>query len=252
MRSTLVILRHGESTFNAAKVFTGLLDADVTPAGLTQIETAAQLIAGAGLLPDRIITSPMLRAVRTTERLLETLRQAHPDLDPPLDVTWRLVERDYGQLTGLAKSECRTRFGEEAFFTWRRTLHGRPPAALPHQVAAWTDPPPVADCGPLVPGAGESLADVIERVRPFWYEHLLPLLAHPTCLIVVAHGNSLRALAAVIDKLTPPEVEDLNIPAGHPLVYELHGEDASPKGGRYLDHGRAAAAALLVAAEGGT
>ncbi|HHW82831.1 MAG TPA: 2,3-bisphosphoglycerate-dependent phosphoglycerate mutase, partial [Actinomycetales bacterium] len=127
---TLVILRHGESVFNAAQIFTGLLDADVTPAGLAQVDEAARLMVGAGLVPHHVVTSPMVRAVRTADRLLEALVDlgALDSADSlPVSVTWRLNERDYGILTGVPKAISRARYGEEAFFTWRRTLHGRPP-----------------------------------------------------------------------------------------------------------------------------
>ncbi|HZK05477.1 MAG TPA: 2,3-bisphosphoglycerate-dependent phosphoglycerate mutase [Actinomycetaceae bacterium] len=276
---TLVILRHGESTFNAAKVFTGLLDADVTEAGLAQVEEAARLMVDEGMVPDVVVTSPMLRAVRTTDRLLAELTGLGAIPSPaavPRRVTWRLVERDYGVLTGVSKAESREILGEEAFFTWRRTLHGRPRAARPRQVASWTDPPPVADSGPLVAGSGESLADVIERVRPVWEQRLVPFFerselhddgAGPSvqrrapqgarsdrgsCAALIAHGNTLRALSAVIDQLEPSEVEELNIPAGHPLAYEVRGGVAQPRGGRYLDGAAAQLAASIVAAEGGT
>ncbi|MDO5494505.1 MAG: 2,3-bisphosphoglycerate-dependent phosphoglycerate mutase [bacterium] len=264
----LVILRHGESTFNAAQVFTGLLDADVTAAGLAQVVEAARLMVQAGLTPERIVTSPMLRALRTTERLIAELGSlgALPEAPPssgsplfpddgasplPIHVSWRLNERDYGILTGVPKAEARERYGEDAFFTWRRTLHGRPPAATPEQAAGWTAPPPVAERGTLVPGQGESLADVIDRVTPFW-EWLAPQVESGACIGLVAHGNTLRALAAVMDGLGASEVEELNIPAGHPLVYRVHGGLASPRGGFYLDDDAAQIAADKVAAEGGT
>lgn len=243
---TLVLLRHGESRFNAAQVFTGLLDADLTPAGAAQVEVAARLIADAGLFPDLVVLSPMIRATRTAGLLLDRL-----GIDPPRLVTWRLVERDYGCLTGVPKHEARRVHGEHAFHHWRRTVDGRPPAATVEQRATWTDPPPVADTGPLVPGQGESLADVMARVRPVWDDDLAPRLRAGATVLVVAHGNTLRALVADAADLTDAQAEALNIPAGHPLVHDV-GPDGTVGVGRYLDPGAARVATALVAAEGGT
>lgn len=246
MTGVLVLLRHGESTFNAARVFTGLLDADLTPAGEAQVGVAASLIADAGLRPEVLVTSPMRRASRTAELLFGAL-----GLVPETIVSWRLVERDYGCLTRVSKADARRQYGEESFFAWRRTVRGRPPAASAAQRASWVDPPPVAESGPLVPGCGESLADVVERVLPVWEDLLLPRLRAGETVAVVSHGNTLRAL--VTDMLGLPDVdaEHLNIPAGHPLVFQVS-PDGRVGGGRYLDSGAAAVATAAVAAEGGT
>lgn len=245
---TLVLLRHGESVYNATSTFTGLLDVGLTRAGERQVAIAANLMRAEGILPDLVINSPMLRASRTTELLL-----GHLGRDVPVETTWRLAERDYGCLTGIPKAEAAARHGEHAFFEWRRTLHGRPPAASAEQRATWVDPAPVADSGPLVAGASESLHDVVIRVRPLWEEELHERLTDGATVVVVAHGNTLRALCAVIDDLSDTEIEDLNIPAGHPLAYDVdHLGHARPRGGRYLDDAAAAVAAARVAAEGGT
>lgn len=244
----LVLLRHGESVFNATSTFTGLLDVGLSPAGERQVGVAAQLLRAAGLRPDVVVMSPMRRAARTAELLL-----GHLGVDAPLEITWRLSERDYGCLTGVSKKVAVERHGDEAFFGWRRTLHGRPPAASPEQRASWTDPAPLPDTGPLVAGAGESLHDVVERVRPLWDEDLRARLAAGACVFVVAHGNSLRALCAVMEGLSDEEVENLNIPAGHPLLYAVDPAGrVHPRGGRYLDDDAARRDAAKVAAEGGT
>lgn len=243
---TLMLLRHGETTFNAAQVFTGLLDADLAPSGVAQVAVAARLIADEGLAPDVLWQSTMSRAARTTHLLLGHL--ALPDV--PVHATWRLVERAYGCFTGLGKAEARHRYGEESFFRWRRTVHGRPPAADPEVVTTWTDPAPVAERGPLDAGAGESLADVAVRVLPFWLETIEPLLLDGQTVFVVSHGNTLRALASVVFNLPDERVEHLNIPAGHPLVVTL--TDGILGRPRYLDAHTARAAAEAVAAEGGT
>ncbi len=246
-RPALVLLRHGESTFNASSTFTGLLDAPLSAAGEAQVGLAAALIAGAGLRPSLLITTPMLRARRTTELLLAGLGRPAP----ATVVTWRLAERDYGCLTGMAKSDARALLGEDAFFALRRTLHGRPPAASDEQRARWPLPY-VAECGPLVAGAGESLADVIARVEPVWSGLIAPALDSGEAVFVVAHGNSLRALCAVLDGLTDTETEALNIPAGHPLVYAWRDGRPVPRGGSYLDATAGTTASARVAAEGGT
>lgn len=246
MAGTLVLLRHGESSFNAAKVFTGLLDAPLTPAGERQVGVAARLLAAEGLRPTLLVRSPMLRASRTADLLCAAL-----GLAPETLVTWRLVERDYGCLTRVGKAEARARYGEEAFFAWRRTIGGRPPAASDTQRASWVDPPPVADTGPLVPGCGESLADVTLRVLPVWREVLLPALTRGDTVVVVSHGNTLRALVTDMLSLSDAEAEHLNIPAGHPLVFTV-ARDGAVSTGRYLDADAAALATAAVAAEGGT
>ena len=240
-----MLVRHGETTFNAAQVFTGLLDAPLASSGEAQVEVAADLIRAEGLVPDLVWQSTMLRASRTTELLL-----GHLGIDPEVRSTWRLVERAYGCLTNVSKHDARERFGEEAFFTWRRTLNGRPPAASPEQVAGWHDPAPVADRGPLDAGIGESLSDVMLRVEPWWTDELEPALAAGQTVFLVAHGNTLRALAALVAGMTDEQVERLNIPAGHPLVVPW--SDGRLGTARYLDSDAAHVAAAMVAAEGGT
>lgn len=242
----LVLLRHGESTFNASQTFTGLLDADLTAAGEHQVGIAAHLLADADLHPTLLVTSPMLRAARTAELLFGHLGEI-----PETILTWRLVERDYGCLTRVSKADARERHGEDAFFTWRRTMHGRPPAASEAQRASWTDPPPVPDSGPLTPGCGESLADVVARVEPVWREVLVPRLRAGETVAVVSHGNTLRGLVTVMEHLSDTAAEQLNIPAGHPLVYRL-ASDGTLSEGAYLDEESAAVATAAVAAEGGT
>ncbi|MFT3874811.1 MAG: 2,3-bisphosphoglycerate-dependent phosphoglycerate mutase [Propioniciclava sp.] len=244
---TLMLLRHGETTFNAGQVFTGLLDAGLTPAGESQVAVAAGLITDEGLVPDVLWQSTMLRARRTTELLL-----GHLGLDGvPIKESWRLVERAYGCLTGVSKSDARRLHGEEAFFAWRRTMRGRPLHADPATVATWTDPGPVPERGPLDAGIGESLADVVARVEPVWHEQIRPAVqAAESTVFLVAHGNTLRALAAVMHHLPDRDVEHLNIPAGHPFVVSVTPEQVGEP--RYLDPHTAHHAAAAVAAEGGT
>lgn len=234
---TLILVRHGESTFNAEPRFTGLLDVPLTSAGLRQCDEAADLLKAAGLAPDRVITTPLRRAWQTAE--LMDARIGLPD--PVRD--WRLAERDYGVLTNMPKPEVRRTYGERAFFEWRRTVDGKPPAASPEQVASWGE---LAETplGPLQPGMSESLREVIARVQPLWHE-IQQWLAADATVLVVGHGNSLRALCAVVEDLTDAQVEQLNLPTGQPLVYQ-------GGTGRYLDPQTALRRAAEVAAEGGT
>lgn len=243
----LVVVRHGESTLNAAQRFTGRMDVDLSDAGVEQAHAAAALIRDGGAVPDVLVSSPMLRARRTAEVIRTDLGLT----DVPLDLSWRLVERDYGCLTGLAKHHARELLGPEGFMSMRRTLHGTPPSADPDEAASW-------DCY-AVPGselsragAGESLHDVIARVAPWWAD-MAPVLGRGGTVLVVAHGNSLRALCALIDDLDELEVQDLNLPPGHPLVYDVASDGrATPRGGRYLDPSSAHRAAEQIAREGGT
>ncbi|SYZ32337.1 2,3-bisphosphoglycerate-dependent phosphoglycerate mutase [Propionibacterium australiense] len=245
-RRTLVLVRHGESVYNADQIFTGLLDVDLSERGVAQIGVAARLMADAGLHPRLVVASPLLRATRTAEGIQEVLCP-----EAALRLDWRLAERDYGCLTGVPKHECRARWGEEAFFTWRRTLTGRPPAATEEQRAGW--PTSSVELGPLVLGMSESLADVVERVRPFWAWLRGQLADGEGPVAVVAHGNSLRALCLLMGGVTAAEVERLNIPAAQPLVFETdeHG-DPLDRAGSYLDPATAQVEAARVAAEGGT
>lgn len=245
VRRTLVLVRHGESVYNADQIFTGLLDVDLSARGIAQIDVAARLMSDAGLRPRLLITSPLLRATRTAEGLRTALC---PDAELCQD--WRLAERDYGCLTGVPKHECRARWGEEAFFTWRRTLTGKPPPATAEQRAAWRSG--ANGLGPLTLGMSESLADVVERVRPFWAALRERLASADDPIAVIAHGNSLRALCLLMSDLSATEVEHLNIPAAQPLVFRTdeHGDPVGP--GVYLDPVTAQAEAAKVAAEGGT
>ncbi len=237
---TLVLLRHGESTFNAEPRFTGLLDVPLSAAGMRQCAEAADLLAAAGLRPDQVITTPLRRAWQTAELMADRIWLPDAVRD------WRLAERDYGVLTNMAKPDVRRIYGERAYFEWRRTVDGKPPAATPEQVASWGSLARTP-LGPLQPGMSESLREVIVRVRPLLAD-IQGLLAGGATVLVVGHGNSLRALCALIENLGDAEVERLNLPTGQPLVYD----PVNPTVGRYLDPQTATLRAAAVAAEGGT
>lgn len=245
MSGHLVLLRHGESVANAAQEFTGRVDVDLTARGEDQARRAARLLEEADLRPDVVLTSPMLRALRTARAVRDEL-----DLVVGLTEQWRLAERDYGFLTGMPKARAREVLGPERFVSLRRTRHGRPEPLDP-DLAAPLDLYEAPTGGLALAGVGESLQDVVERVAPCWYE-ARALVADGAVVLVVAHGNSLRALCAVVDDLTDEEVLHLNLPQAQPLVYALEDGAPRPRGGRYLDPGTAHAVAAAIAAEGGT
>lgn len=237
----LVLVRHGESSFNAEQRFTGLLDVPLTEHGVEQCHEAADLLFEEGIHPEHVVTTPLQRAHHTAQVIVERLGL------PVATRDWRLAERDYGWLTNLPKSLVRQIFGEEAFFEWRRTLDGKPPAAPAPLVKSWGELAQT-DLGPLRPGMSESLREVIARVRPAWLE-LKQEIGAGRHVLVVAHGNSLRALCALVEQLDDEQIERLNLPSGQPLVYTF--VDGVPSG-RYLDPHTAHARAAAVAAEGGT
>lgn len=250
---TLVLVRHGESTANAEGTFTGSRDVDLSPRGEQQSHDAAALLAAEGIVPDVVITSRMRRARRTAAAMLADL----DDVSAPVLATWRLNERDYGLLMGMPKPEVRERFGAERFHSWRRTMHGTPPP-LPEPERAGLDLVPVSvdPSDPQtagLPGHGESLHDVVLRVQPLWEGMIRDHLSAGETVLVVAHGNSLRALSAIIDDLGDTELEELNLPTAQPIVYDV-GPDgaATPRGGRYLDPDTAVLQAIRILFEGGT
>lgn len=244
---SLVLLRHGESEWNSRNLFTGWVDVDLTARGEEQARRSAALLRDADLLPAVVHTSVLTRAVRTAAIVVATL--GRPAV--PTRCDWRLNERCYGALQGMARTEARERYGDERYRLWRRSFDVAPPP-----LEAGTPGDPAAD--PRYTGlpAGalprtESLADVTARLLPYWQEAIVPDLGAGRTVLVVAHGNSLRALVTHLDRLSPEELLGLNIPTGMPLHYEL-GADLAPvaRGGRYLEPGAAADAAAAVAAEG--
>lgn len=254
-RAVAVLVRHGESTANAAGLFTGILDVPLSQRGMEEARRAAELLRATGLTFKAAFCSELARAWQTADVLAEE----RPDL-PPFQRDWRLNERNYGALTTLTKTRVKDEHGEEQFLAWRRSVRTPPPPmgdALFDRIAG-TDLfrrlPPEA----LV--RTESLADVMVRVRDFWHDRVDPLLRTGENVLVVAHGNSLRALCAVVDDLPDDAVRTLGLPTGHPLVYEV--DPAGPErqgllvprtpGGVYLDELAAREAARRLALEGGT
>ena len=244
---SLVVLRHGESEWNSRNLFTGWVDVDLTARGEAQARHSAALLREADLLPTVVHTSALTRAVRTGAIVLDAL--GRPDV--PTRRHWRLNERCYGALQGMARTVARERFGDDLYLLWRRSFDVPPPPLEPGTPGDPAADPRYADLPAGTLPRTESLADVTARLLPYWREAIAPDLRSGQTVLVVAHGNSLRALVAHLDHLSPDEVLGLNIPTGMPLHYEL-GADLSPvvRGGSYLEPGVAAAAAAAVAAEG--
>lgn len=248
-----VLVRHGESQANADGLFTGVLDVPLSASGVQEAHYAAALLAGMTFAA--AFTSELERAWRTAEIIAADL----PGLPPPLR-DWRLDERNYGGLTTRTKSSVLAEVGEAQFLAWRRSVNVPPPPMgdeLYDRLAAT----PLFRA--LPPGAlvrTESLADVMARVEPFWRERVEPVLRAGGDVLVVAHGNSLRALCGVVGRLREEEIQDLGLPTGHPLVFDFDGAQSKETGllvpserlGRYLDEPAARVAAEKLRREGGT
>ena len=246
--STLILLRHGESEWNAKNLFTGWVDVDLTDTGRQEATRGGELLANSDLLPDVVHTSLLTRAIRTSQLALEAAdRQWIPERR-----TWRLNERHYGALQGKDKKETLAEYGEEQFMLWRRSYDVPPPPIEPDDPFAQTNDPRYAALPPEDRPATECLADVVRRLIPYWEDVLVAddLRAGRTVL-VAAHGNSLRAMVKHLDNISDADIAGVNIPTGIPLVYRLDG-NLRPvvPGGEYLDPDAAATAAAAVAAQG--
>jgi len=245
--ATLVLLRHGESEWNAKNLFTGWVDVDLTDLGNEQARLGGLELDKAGLLPTIAHTSLLTRAIRTANLALESCNRSWI----PVQRHWRLNERHYGALQGKDKKATLQEYGEEQFQLWRRSYDVPPP---PIEVGSeWDvsrDPRYAHLTTDLVPRT-ECLKDVVHRMLPYWYDAIVPDLQAGEVVLVAAHGNSLRALVMHLDRLSEQEVVSLNIPTGQPLRYDLD-DDMHPAnpGGSYLDEQGAMAAAEAVAAEG--
>ncbi|VXB58995.1 phosphoglyceromutase [Aeromicrobium sp. 9AM] len=245
--STLILLRHGHSEWNAKNLFTGWVDVDLNEQGLTEASRGAELLADAGLAPDVLHTSLLRRAIRTAEIVLNGIDRHWI----PVRRSWRLNERHYGALQGKDKKATLEEFGEEQFMTWRRSYDTPPPPLEDDsEFSQASDARYAALPDELLPRT-EALADVLQRMLPYWYDSIVPDLLADRVVLVTAHGNSLRALVKHLDGLSEEAVVGLNIPTGIPLVYELD-DDLKPtvKGGMYLDPDAAADAIAAVANQG--
>ncbi|GHJ42597.1 2,3-diphosphoglycerate-dependent phosphoglycerate mutase [Streptomyces sp. TS71-3] len=243
---TLILLRHGESEWNSRNLFAGWADIGLTGVGEEQARHAGRLLRAAGLLPDEVHTSVLTRAVRSAGLVLAAAEAA----DVPVTTHWRLNERHYGALQGRDRAAVLARYGERRYRHWRRSYDGTPPPIDPAEQRALADDPRYAELAGRLPRT-ESLADVTARLQPCWRGVLAPALRTGRRVLVVAHSNSLRALAAHLDGLDHAEIMTLDIPTGMPLRYDLD-DDLVPlvRGGRYLEPEIAARRAAAVAEEG--
>jgi 2,3-bisphosphoglycerate-dependent phosphoglycerate mutase len=234
MVRTLVLLRHGESTWNLENLFTGWYDCALTPRGEAQAVAGGQLMGEHGVRPDVVHTSVLTRAIRTADLALAEIDRSWI----PVRRHWRLNERHYGDLQGLDKRETTEKFGAHQVKIWRRAYDVAPPTMPRDDPRNVRHDPRYADLPPeLVPDT-ECLADVVVRMLPYWYDDIVPDLVPGRTVLVTAHGNSLRALVKHLDGISDDEITELNIPTGEPLVYRLgddfHPVDELPVEERYL------------------
>ena len=226
---TLVLLRHGESTWNLENLFTGWTDVPLSERGVKEAREAGRLMKSAGLRPSVVHESLLLRSIQTTQLALAEMELSWI----PVKRSWRLNERHYGALQGLNKQQTAEKYGEDKVKVWRRSYDVRPPdlelsdKRHPSHDARYGVLPPE-----LLPGS-ECLKDVVERMLPYWYDAIVRDLLLEPCVLVSAHGNSLRALVKHLDGLSEAQVVELNIPTGVPRVYELD-PDFRPRSWKYL------------------
>jgi 2,3-bisphosphoglycerate-dependent phosphoglycerate mutase len=243
--ATLVLLRHGESKWNASNQFTGWVDVDLTDKGRAEAVRSGELLVEHDLLPDVLYTSLLRRAITTANLALDIADR----LWIPVRRSWRLNERHYGALQGLDKAETKARYGDEQFMAWRRSYDTPPPPIEKGSRFSQDVDPRYADIGggPLT----ECLADVVARFLPYFTDVVVPELRVGKTVLIAAHGNSLRALVKYLDGMSDEDVVSLNIPTGIPLRYDLDA-DLRPVviGGTYLDPEAAAAGAAAVASQG--
>ena len=251
--SDLILLRHGESEWNRLNLFTGWYDCDLTDTGRAEATAAGGVLRRSGFLPTVLHTSLQTRAIRTAQLALDDLAR----LWLPTRRHWRLNERHYGDLTGRNKAEATEMFGPEQVKIWRRSYDIAPPPISPdNQFSPNADARYAQIPNELLP-QGECLKDVVERMLPYWYDGIVPDLQAGHTVLVVAHGNSLRALVKHLDNISDDDITELNIPTGMPLHYELNDQlrptSALLTADRYLgDSAAAAAAAAAVAAQATT
>ena len=237
----LVLIRHGESTWNLENRFTGWTDVDLTPTGVEQAQQAGRLLKAEGYDFDVAYTSVLTRAIRTLHLALDEMDR----LWLPTVKHWRLNERHYGALQGLNKAETAQKHGDAQVLVWRRSYDTPPPALEPTDPRSERGDPRYARLQPGEVPLTECLKDTVARVLPFWNESMAPAILAGKRIVVSAHGNSIRALVKYLDNISETDIVELNIPNGIPLVYEL---DAGLKPIRSYYLGDAAAAAKAAAA----
>jgi 2,3-bisphosphoglycerate-dependent phosphoglycerate mutase len=243
---TLILLRHGESDWNAKNLFTGWVDVDLTDKGRAEAVSGGRQIRDAGLEPHVVHTSLQRRAITTANLALDAADRHWI----PVRRSWRLNERHYGALQGKDKKQTLAEYGEEQFMLWRRSFDVPPPPLDDDDEFSQAHDVRYADLGDELPRT-ECLKDVIARMLPYWESGIVPDLRAGMTVLVAAHGNSLRAVVKHLDGISDDDIAGLNIPTGMPLVYRLDA-DLRPTvaGGEYLDPEAARAAADAVANQG--
>jgi len=242
----LVLIRHGESTWNLENRFTGWVDVDLTDTGAAQAANAGKLLKENGYAFDVAYTSVLKRAIRT----LWLVQDAMDLMWIPVKNDWRLNERHYGALSGLNKAETAAKFGDEQVLVWRRSYDTPPPALESTDPrAAYADPRYAAVPREQIP-LTECLKDTVARVLPAWNESIAPDIKSGKRVVIAAHGNSIRALVKYLDQVSDDDIVGINIPNGIPLVYELD-ENLRPLRHYYLGDQEALAASLAAVANQG-
>ncbi len=243
----LVLLRHGQSDWNAKNLFTGWVDVGLDDKGRAEAARGAELLQDRNLLPDVVHTSVLRRAIATAELCLDGIDRHWI----PVRRSWRLNERHYGVLQGKDKKATLEEFGEEQFMRWRRSYGEPPPPIGDGDDWSQVGDPRYADLPDELMPRTECLADVLDRMLPYWYDAIVPDLLVGRTVLVAAHGNSLRALVKHLDGLDADTVVGLNIPTGIPLLYELDADlRPTTSGGEYLDPDAAEASIEAVKNQG--
>ena len=243
---TLVLIRHGESTWNLENRFTGWTDVDLTPTGVEQARQAGRLLKAEGLDFDLAYTSVLKRAIRTLWLTLDEMDRTWL----PVTKDWRLNERHYGGLQGLNKADMAKHYGDEQVLVWRRSYDTPPPALEATDPRCERSDRRYAALAPEQVPLTECLKDTVARVLPFWNESMAPAIRAGQRLVVAAHGNSIRALVKYLDGISDADIVNLNIPNGIPLVYELDA-NLRPIRSRYLGDAQAVAQAAAAVANQG-
>ncbi len=242
----LVLIRHGESTWNLENRFTGWTDVDLTPTGVEQAKNAGRLLKAEGYDFDLAYTSVLKRATRTLWHTLDEMDRTWL----PVDHSWRLNERHYGDLQGLNKADMAKQYGEAQVLQWRRSYDVPPPALAPTDPRSERGDLRYAKLQPEQIPLTECLKDTVARVLPFWNESMAPAIKSGKRVVVAAHGNSIRALIKYLDNISDDAIVGVNVPNGIPLVYELDA-DLKPLRHYYLGDAQAAAAAAAAVASQG-
>ncbi len=242
----IVLLRHGESTWNKENRFTGWTDVDLTDKGRSEALNAGRLLKESGFAFDLAFTSVLKRAIRTLWITLEELDR----MWIPIHHSWRLNERHYGALQGLNKAETAEKFGESQVKVWRRSYDVPPPALEPSDPRTGAGDPRYAGMAANEMPRTECLKDTVARFLPYWHESIAPAVRSGQSIVIAAHGNSLRALVKYLDNISDSEIVELNIPTGQPLVYELD-DDLKPLRHYYLGDQAAIEAAMKAVANQG-